>query len=134
MARLKVTDGQIEGALRQTSGIKSAAADLLKVDRTTIQARVDRSPRLQQAIKDIRERVVDKAEGVVMDALNKKDKQTARWALERLGKDRGYATKIENENRLADDQLETLAIALGGDPEKLRALRNSLDPSGSTKP
>lgn len=131
MATRKFTDGQLEGALRKHAGIKSFAAKELGVDRTTVQERVDRSPHLQQVIKDIREHVVDLAEGVVVDALNKKDRETARWALGRIGKDRGYALKVENENRLDPDQLEQIAIGIareiGGDAEKLRNIRNTLD-------
>lgn len=136
MVARKFTDGQLEAALRKHAGIKSFAAKELSVERNTVQERVDRSPHLQQVLRDIRENVVDLAEGVVVDALNKKDRETARWALNRLGKDRGYALKIENS--VDPEQLETIATALAravsGDVDKLRALRDTLDPAAPRKP
>lgn len=135
MAARKFNDNDLIVALRKNAGIKSAAAKALGVERNTVQERVERNPKIQQILRDIREEIVDLAEGVVVDALNDKDRETARWALNRLGKERGYALKIENS--VDPEQLETIATALAravsGDVDKLRALRDTLDPAAPRK-
>lgn len=124
MGLRKFTDAQLEQALRKHAGIKSLAAKALGVDRSTVQERVEKSPRLKAAIAEIEETTLDMAEGVILSGLKGKDKQTARWYAERKGKGRGYASKTELS--ISDDDLEAVVAAFGGNLDALRRLRTEL--------
>lgn len=134
MATKKFTDAQLETALRKHCGIKAQAAKALRVDRASVQERVEKSPRLQQVIREIEEAVGDMCEGNILRALKAKDKQTSRWYAERKLKRRGYAPKLESETKLADGDLAAIVAAFGGDVEKLRAARAAFDPTNPAAP
>ena len=125
MVARKFTDGTLEAALRKHAGIKSFAAKELGVERSTIQSRVDRSRHLQAVISEIEETVLDMSEGVIIEAVRKGDRQTARWYAERRGRARGYGNKVETPP-VDEEQLARFVAAFGGDVVKLGALRNAL--------
>lgn len=131
MASRKASDAKIEAALRKCGGIKALAAKALKMDRSSIQERVERSPRLQQAIKEAEEETLDSCEADLLKDL-KKDKAARRWYLERKGKKRGYATKVESETKLADEDIAAIISAFGGNIEQLKSARAKLESPGSS--
>ncbi len=121
------TETQCEQALRESDGLVAQAARALGMSRQGLHLRIAASDYLQSVIRDIEEETLDVAEGVIRKALKNDDGPTARWYAERKGKQRGYATKSEVENRIADDQMEALVLAMGGDVEKLAALKGALE-------
>ncbi len=60
-------------------------------------------------------------------AIDAEDLPTAKWLLERKGTHLGFALKSEVENRIADDQMEALVLAMGGDGGELAALKGALE-------
>ena len=129
----KASINDLERALRKCEGLATDAARLLKMSRQAVHDRIKDSIYLQDVLRDIRERQLDGWEsGVFKDA--KRDKASRRWLLERKGKHRGYATKVETETKLSEGELEAIASAFGGDLGKLRKLRAALDPAKTAEP
>jgi CRP-like cAMP-binding protein len=133
--RRRFTEAQIEAALRSQGGIQAAAAQALekvtgvRVTRQAIHERVKNSPRLRQAITETEEEVLDLAENVVLQSLNKGDLNAARFVLETRGKDRGYTRRelfalTIDPRRLSDEQL-TRAI------KDLEAITIDAEPVGA---
>jgi hypothetical protein len=121
---LKISE--IETALRASSGVVTAAASELCVTRQALQKRITRSAHLQAVVKDITEGKLDLAELVIYREVARGDAATARWMLDRKGRDRGWGPKHEvtgdggdplnvklSVETLTDEQFELL--------EKLRA-------------
>lgn len=128
----KVTNAQIMVALRESRGILSPAARKLAITRQALHHRVNVTPELQEFRAQLDEEILDRAEEVLFEAVDAdKDSSDARWILERKGKSRGYATRVEAA--LDDKQIEAFVFAFGGDANKLRALRDSLNPAKSGK-
>ncbi len=121
------TEAQYRAALKKANGVPVRAAEILGVTRQAVCYRIDRSPDLQAFIKDIEAGLVEKAVSTVAKAIEAEDLPTAKWLLERKGKHLGFALKSEVENRIADDQMEALVLAMGGDVEKLAALKGALE-------
>jgi hypothetical protein len=85
-----VPDEKIAEALRLCNGRQMHAADLVKLDGGTVCARIQKSPYLQQVVRECRVRFCDDAEAVLA-RLHKVDNfQSAAFVLRNLGKDRGY--------------------------------------------
>jgi hypothetical protein len=100
MARI-FTAEQIERALRSQGGIKAAAARALQAEtgkscsRELVAMAVHRSKRLQEACEQARDFTVDMAEQIMVEALQNKDLNAARFYLETLGKSRGFTRRLE---------------------------------------
>jgi len=99
--RRSYSDAQLESALRAAGGIQTAAAETLAaligkpVSRQAINNRVKRNPRLQQAIREAEEAVLDTAEGVLQRAIEAGDLLAVKFYLETRGKQRGYTRRID---------------------------------------
>jgi len=137
--RRRYSDAQIEAALRTQGGIMSTAAQALeeatgvRISRQAIRERVLRSPRLQRAIHEAQEETLDLAEGVLLTALRRNDRDAvnaARFVLETKGKTRGYSRReyliAVDPRKMSDAELDK-AIAeaertLVIDAEPVRAL------------
>jgi hypothetical protein len=69
-------------------------------------------PAFQEVARSGKTEALDLAEGVVVKALQAGDIRTARWLLERLGKDRGYGKggglMVIDPAELTDDQLRVI--------------------------
>lgn len=133
--RAGVSEAMAEAALRKCNGIIAHAAKRLGVARQTLWDRVQASKHLQKVREQIDDEILDDVENlIVADMKRKKNMVTARWFAERKGKKRGYATKIENESRLSEADLEAVVSAFGGDLAKLRDARAALNPAAAGKP
>ncbi len=88
---------QIESALRKANGLQAHAAEMLNVSRPAIHDRIKRSPRLQEVMKEIEERLIDKSENVVYHHMQNKNLTAAIFHLKTKGKARGWVEKHENE-------------------------------------
>lgn len=132
MAQAKyIPIGRLKAALKKHMGIVARAAKEVGIARQTLAIRIASSPELQEHIRHVKEDTLDLVDSVILGAIKNKDVGTARWYAERQGKSRGYATKLETESRISDDQLEAIVESFGGDVEKLRAFRQSIDPSSA---
>jgi hypothetical protein len=77
--------------LEMTKGIKAMAARALNVRRQTIHNWIEAEPRLQEAVREIRETNLDLAEAKALNkALNEGDSDLLRFYLRCFGKDRGW--------------------------------------------
>lgn len=120
----KLTIGKVKLALEQAGGIKAAAARQLNVSRTTLYAFLARHPELQEFLQGIEEEVLDLAESKMLQLIRDGDPSSVRFFLERKGRSRGYAYRVENTGKdggpietrekidlssLSDAELEQLA-------------------------
>jgi hypothetical protein len=128
---MKVSEAEVIAALRKNRGILGPTADDLGITRQSLYERVDASPELQRVRAEIDELILDKCEVVIFDAAETDKGLTARWLAERKGKHRGYGNQVQAT--LDEKQLEAFVFAFGGDENKLRALRDTLNPEKSGK-
>lgn len=91
-ARSLTIDLVIE-ALRVSSGIRSVAARKLGVTRQAITNFGRRHPELAEAESEIRDELVDLAEGKLLTAVNKGEFNAIRYFLDNHGSDAGYGKK-----------------------------------------
>lgn len=119
-----ITEEMLEHALRKNAGIALLAANELGTSRQNVGQRIAKSPRLQNAIKEAREELLDTGEGHIAKAVLSGDKPTIRWLMERLGASRGYANRTQVG--FDENQIEAIVASLGGDPAKLRDALNRL--------
>lgn len=92
----KLTIRMVEKAFLAHHGILLKSAEALGVERTTLYAFLKKHPHLEQVREEAKERLLDVGEGHVATAMELGDMKTVRWAMERLGKNRGYSTRVEN--------------------------------------
>ena len=85
---LKLED--IERELIEARGTISHAARHLGCARYTVQAWINRTPQLQQVLKDQREAMIDQAENALVMAIEQLQGWAVCFALKCLGKERGY--------------------------------------------
>jgi len=97
-------------AFKEFNGNISAACRVLDIGRSTVYRWMREDEDFEEQCKvsqlEATEEVLDEAEDVVRDWIKKKDKQTAQWFLTKLGKKRGYGTKLEVESTHHFDNLE----------------------------
>lgn len=91
----KLTLTRVTAALLEHSGILLKAAEALGCTRPSLYEFIKKHPELEQVREEARERLLDVGEGYVSLAMHAGDMKTVRWALERLGKNRGYTTRQE---------------------------------------
>lgn len=91
----EITITQLKVALKAAAGIPAVAAESLKCSRQNVCQRIANSAELRRFVDEVEQTIVDLAEGVVVDALRKKDRPTARWVLETKGRHRGWVRRSE---------------------------------------
>ena len=128
----KVSDVEVEAALKKNRGIYGPAANDLGITRSALVERVENNPNLKRLREEIDELILDNCEVVIFDAADTDKGLTARWLAERKGKHRGYGNQVQAT--LDEKQLEAFVFAFGGDANKLRTLRDTLDSKKSGKP
>lgn len=84
------TDEEIIEALQETKGIIYYAADLLGMTRSNLDNRIRKNEKLQEALIDAREGVIDLAEAKLFKKLDEDQWNAIEFVLRRLGKNRGY--------------------------------------------
>lgn len=116
--RRKLTVKKATEALRQERGVVKYAAKALGVHRWTLHKFIQEHPELNEVRDEALNEFLDDCEHKVIGAVDAGDMQTVRWALERLGKGRGYSTRVESTG--AD-----------GEPLQFAAIeRHVIDPVG----
>ena len=98
-------------------GIIKDIAEAYKVDRRTIYRWRDSDEDFKEAIKNGKDRVIDLAESKFIENINAGKEKTIIFALETIGKNRGYTRLVETRDRskledqfdgLSDDDLEAM--------------------------
>ena len=116
----KYTAAQVIEAIEKSAGIISTVATRLDCAWHTADKYIHKFPTAIKAYSDECERVKDRAEAVILKAINAEDVQTAKWYLTLKAKDRGYVQQTDvttkgeslNEGRLSDAQRAALIAAL----------------------
>lgn len=116
-----VPDALIAEHLRASRGNITKAGQSLTdaghpIRRATLKNRIDKSVALREILTELRDEVLDQAETNVFDDVFAKDSGASRFVLSTLGKDRGWVTRVENENK---KPIEVTIRDVIGDPEKL---------------
>jgi hypothetical protein len=117
-----LTAADFIAALEATGGLIAPAARSLGVSRQTVYRATQTYPTVKQALDDARDALLDVAEDNIFRATSEGDVPTSKWLLERLGRDRGYVLRVENEtlgfsasevSKMSDDELEHRRRELG---------------------
>jgi hypothetical protein len=87
--RNHTSNAQFEAALRQSNGILSRAAEILKIKRQSVWGRAQK-PRWQKLIAEIEDHILDVGDSKILAAMNAADMTTVRWYMDRKGRKRGY--------------------------------------------
>lgn len=102
------TVATIERVLRESYGLVSVAATRLEMSRSVLYRRIRKSSRLQEALADAREIVLDTSELKLMEAINRGEAWAISLALKTIGKSRGYVERSEVDN-VRDVDLSTVS-------------------------
>lgn len=97
-------------AIAGSYGIISTIADKLGVNWNTARNYIKSDGDAMALYESERNRILDKAESAVVDALEKMDLQTAKWILSVKGKDRGYTG---TDSDTLDDKIKLPSIFCG---------------------
>jgi len=101
------TDEQIITALQETRGNVALAAKKIGSHFQTIYFRIQKSPALRAAFEESREVFLDKADLKLQEAVDNGEAWAIRYALDTIGKSRGYGTSLTIEaNVHADNPFE----------------------------
>lgn len=98
----RISDKQLETALRNAKGRISAAAHALGCSRQTIYLHVKKSPRLEALLQEITEdfecELLDAAESALLLSITNSEPWAIKYALDKKGKQRGYAETTQHEH------------------------------------
>ncbi len=92
---MRITDKQIEHAIKQTAGNVSQAAKALQVSRTTVHKRIAKSEKLREVLRDTREELIDIAESALRREVLDGNITAIIFTLKTQGKARGYVERQE---------------------------------------
>ena len=85
---------EVVDALIATAGIKTAAARHLGCHHDTITNYINRYPTVAAAYQQARDSIIDKAESVLVQRLNAREWDAAKFVLTTLGRDRGWGQQV----------------------------------------
>lgn len=88
-----ISRNKVLRAIQGTGGIISQVANKLGVEWHTAKKYIQKWASTRKAFKAEREKVLDLAESVIVENIQKKNVSDAKWILTRLGKERGYVTQ-----------------------------------------
>lgn len=106
----KITVKEVAGKLHRHKGSMAAVAKDLKVEYGRIARLVDVTYSLQDIILGYREALVDRAEDVLFDSLERGNLKAAMFTLKTLGRRRGYVERREEELTIIDKSDSSKAI------------------------
>lgn len=102
----KYTAQQVADAIRKANGIYAAAARLLRCDRRTVAAYVERYATVRQAAEEANATLLDIAEGHLVTDVQKGKFEQIKYYLNAKGKARGYGiTRNEQVDNPIDWEL-----------------------------
>ncbi len=110
MARLS-DDAYIQAIWNNDGNVSKTAADL-GVTRRAVYDRAKSSPKVQEALEDAREMMLDEAESALLKAVKSVEGWAVCFALKTVGKSRGYVERTEHKimdvSKLSDDELRAI--------------------------
>ena len=86
---------QVKAAIYQANGLIRVAAGILAVSPQGLRQRINHNLELQDALKQAREGIVDKAEESLWSCIEKDEPWAVALVLKTLGKNRGYVERQE---------------------------------------
>ena len=92
----KFTAEQVAGAIRETRGLVTLAAQRLDCSPDTVRNYAKRYVSVAQALRDEREKMTDLAELSLYNAIQNRDAWAVCFYLKTQGKDRGYVERQEH--------------------------------------
>lgn len=101
-------------AIRETAGIKTAAARRIGCSVGTVNNYIERYPTVAAAYEQARAGIVDMAESVLVRRLNAGEWDAAKFVLTTLGKDRGWTPRTDVDLTTAGAPL-TFTLLIGDD-------------------
>jgi predicted signal transduction protein with EAL and GGDEF domain len=110
MARL--SDEIYIQAIQNHNGNVTRAANELGITRQAVYDRARQSARVQIALDDARENMLDEAESALLKAVKSGEGWAVCFALKTVGKSRGYVERTEHKimdvSKLSDDELRAI--------------------------
>lgn len=96
MAKIKVPDDKLLEAIKATGGKWTGICEMLGIDRSTL-ARYAKRPLIAEAMEFARERVFDRAEYKLYEAIERGEAWAIQLALKdhKRGKERGYGNSLD---------------------------------------
>jgi len=107
---IRLSEGQYETALWLSGGFLSYTAKMLNRTAAAVTLRIQRSPRLQEVLEEIKSASVDLGEAQLVRAVKDGEPWAIRFLLSHLGRDRGYFTRQEVTGKL--DHVHTGGVLL----------------------
>lgn len=109
----KYTVKQIIDALRATKGMVSLAARKLECEAQTVRNYIKRHPTIAEAQKEIRESTTDVAELSLFKAIQEGQPWAVALYLKTVGRDRGYADRVDHYHHQVREAIRILAEERG---------------------
>jgi len=103
---MKVSEEDIRNALIKCDGIIAWAARSLRVDRSSLHKRIQRSEFLREVLKHCIEETLDEAEGQLFKLIRDGDPKAVKWYLEKKGKSRGYGKESPEISTLSHEKVD----------------------------
>jgi hypothetical protein len=105
----KFTPRQVIEALERSAGIRSAAARQLRCSPSTITYYIDKCPQIAEACEEIREGIIDMAEGQLVSAVQNGNLTAVIFTLKTIGRERGYSERVEQRHLGLEDMIDAAA-------------------------
>ena len=113
--RSQYTAQQFIDAIPNSAGIISTIAKRVGCHWHTAKKYIHGMPTVLAAYEDECNKVLDLAETVILESLQQKDEQMAKWYLTMKGRDRGYAQTQRNEvTGVEGGPVQFIQIEVGG--------------------
>lgn len=122
VSMVRVGKKRMLSAIKGSAGIVSTIAKRLDVCWVTCKKLIDSKDIYQQCLREEVEKNIDKAESVILQALDEGDIQTAKWYLQTIGKQRGYS-ELSNINLSGNIKTDIQKLT----DEELKKLRDKLN-------
>jgi len=103
-----LTNDSVIDTFKRCNYVKSTTAEVLNISYTAFKNLVSQRPELDEALKDMREEMVDSVEASMIENALNGNVTAAKYILDNLGKSRGY--NVKREQTFVDDSKEVLTI------------------------
>lgn len=103
----RITDADIEKALRLTGGFITYAAQQLKCAHSNISTRISKSEKLKEVLEEIRESFLDLTEAKLIQKIREGDLGAICFYLKCHGKKRGYIEVHRGHISIVDNTVDT---------------------------
>lgn len=104
-----LTEHEVITALRRNNGIVQNTANELGISRITLWRMMRDNSVLRDVQEEATEVLLDRAESHLYSAINEGDLPTVKWYLERKGRIRGYANRVESNVNVTNETLPELS-------------------------